>query len=363
MAESNDFDLKTIVEFVPRSKSTRWYDIIQNRIGDSRLLVPYNGRCCGSSHGWLIFTEENLALTLYNPFTGKSIHLPPVIPVPSENERALDYDYQHEIPKVVLSADPLEAPDTYEVVAIYNICVGKLAYFKSGWSTWIYARQSKHRRALSFHFYDITCFNGKFYAANGQWLASLEVCIGEAEPNASYIRLNHVAVRDFNEYQYLIVKCYIVGSPDGRLVWIDRHNRRRRAGKKEYFDINGSSYEFDPDRMQLTSRFKVYEMKEIDGEMKHVELRKLEGQAIFVGHNHSEMILTKILPECKPNRIHYTDDCMDRIDGPYKPLGAVDIGVFDLEKERIESLYVPGPSKRDVPPPIWFVPRANHIVN
>ncbi|OWM79641.1 hypothetical protein CDL15_Pgr023053 [Punica granatum] len=338
-----------------KSKTHRgWYDVIQDRIVDSRLHVPYNRRCCGSSHGWLIFTEEDLSLTLYNPFAGKSIRLPPVIPVPPVEE--LSADHQYDIPKVVLSADPFEAPDTYEVVAIHGVYVGKLAYFKSGWNTWIYARQGEYNMSdWTSHFCEITYFDGKSYAADDQSLVSLEVCISEADPNASsYVSLNLIMIRQRN----WVSKCYLVPSLGGRLLWIDRHHRWKNGS----FEMDGKSYDYDPDILHLTKCFKVYEMKEIDGQMNQVELTKLDGQAIFVGNNHAEMIMTSLFPAgCKPNRIYYTDDNMDRVLGPYQPLGAIDIGVFDLDKECTYPLCVPGESKKDMPPPIWFVPRASHI--
>ncbi|OWM79642.1 hypothetical protein CDL15_Pgr023054 [Punica granatum] len=126
--------------------------------------------------------------------------------------------------------------------------------------------------------------------------------------------------------------------------------------------MDGKVYEYDPNILHLTKCFKVFEMKEIDGEMKQVEVTKLDSQAIFVGNNHSEMIMTSLFPAgCKPNRIYYTDDNMDRVLGPYQPLEAIDIGVFDLDKDCTEPLCVLGESKKDMPPPIWFVPRASHI--
>lgn len=48
------------------------------------------GRCCGSSHGWLIIADDSLSITLLNPFNinggsrcrGGMIRLPPIIVPP-----------------------------------------------------------------------------------------------------------------------------------------------------------------------------------------------------------------------------------------------------------------------------------------
>ncbi|PKI69283.1 hypothetical protein CRG98_010284 [Punica granatum] len=125
-----DLLLSILERLVPEVSDYIHFAAIENWIVNSRLHVPTNKRYCGSSHGWLIFPEEKLAITPFDPFSGATIHLPPVSRVSTEEEireRGFFLDHEYEIPKVVLSADPHEAPDNYEVLAIHND--GNLALF------------------------------------------------------------------------------------------------------------------------------------------------------------------------------------------------------------------------------------------
>lgn len=58
----------------------RLYSVTENKILSSlELRVPYRRRCCGSSHGWLgTVNEEDLGITLLNPFSGRTLSLPKV---------------------------------------------------------------------------------------------------------------------------------------------------------------------------------------------------------------------------------------------------------------------------------------------
>ncbi|BFG35420.1 hypothetical protein CerSpe_216940 [Prunus speciosa] len=94
------------------------YSVTQGKTCSFELHVPYNKRLCGSSHGWLAFVDENLVVTLLNPFTGRAISLPPV---PKSTWRSMvAYRCDYYINKVVLSADPSFLPNDYEVLVIYD---------------------------------------------------------------------------------------------------------------------------------------------------------------------------------------------------------------------------------------------------
>ncbi|KAG5545648.1 hypothetical protein RHGRI_017958 [Rhododendron griersonianum] len=58
----------------------RLYSVTENKIHSRlELRVPYRRRCCGSSHGWLAtVNEEDLGITLLNPFSGRTLSLPKV---------------------------------------------------------------------------------------------------------------------------------------------------------------------------------------------------------------------------------------------------------------------------------------------
>lgn len=82
-------------------------------------------RCyfCGSSHGWLVYLDDNyLVLTLFNPFTGRSVRLPPYKEAPKWRQERLELNYVHDlfIAKVVLSADPCLFPNYFEALILYH---------------------------------------------------------------------------------------------------------------------------------------------------------------------------------------------------------------------------------------------------
>lgn len=312
-------------------------------------------------------------MTLLNPFSGASIHLPPVTRVPTKRElRGPGYKYympEYEIQKVVLSADPSTTPENYEVLAI---CTndGKLALFRSWETTWIHPRPSKANvRYVRYDFRDAVYRRGKFYAVTEELLVSLEVCSIKNRPGKRYLSWKDIARKEF---RVGAEKSYLVESPSGHVLWIDRYYMPIEFHSDDdgnnddyvtgYFEINKRVYKYDSSVCLLTLRFEVYEVKEKEGKMEHItELKRLDGQALFLGHNHSELVVTSDFPGSKPNCVYYMDDCINRNAGPYRPYGPIDVGVYSLEDECAEPLYVADPLMKRMPPPIWIIPKANPI--
>ncbi|CAL8149329.1 unnamed protein product [Prunus armeniaca] len=58
------------------------YSVTQGKTCTFELHVPYNKRCCGSSHRLLAYADDKSVITLLNPFTGCAIRLPQVTKVP-----------------------------------------------------------------------------------------------------------------------------------------------------------------------------------------------------------------------------------------------------------------------------------------
>lgn len=58
------------------------YSVTQGKTCTFELHVPYNTRCCGSSHRLLAYADDKSVITFLNPFTGRAISLPPVTKVP-----------------------------------------------------------------------------------------------------------------------------------------------------------------------------------------------------------------------------------------------------------------------------------------
>ncbi|CAL2252770.1 unnamed protein product [Prunus armeniaca] len=72
------------------------YSVTQGKTYTFELHVPYNKRCCGSSHRLLAYADDKSVITLLNPFTGCAIRLPQVTKVPRlfiRPERLLYLDF------------------------------------------------------------------------------------------------------------------------------------------------------------------------------------------------------------------------------------------------------------------------------
>lgn len=104
------------------------YNFINDKVLDLQLEMP-NVRFCGSSRGWLIYVEENFAVTLINPFfrvkgirkkENSIIHLPPLRKEEGRTE------FEHYVRSATISADPiLNANDCFVAIVFFffgNFC-------------------------------------------------------------------------------------------------------------------------------------------------------------------------------------------------------------------------------------------------
>ncbi|XP_027150151.1 uncharacterized protein LOC113750362 [Coffea eugenioides] len=143
------------------TKSRSLYSVTQGKNTGVELPVPYNRRCCGSSHGWLAFAMDDLAIILYHPFSGKQINLPPLV----KNFKPEDeYEPEYYVRKVALSADPLRNPDGYEAVAIYG-GMNDLAFLKAGHKAWTPVPVGKVVKS-HFRASDVIYFEGRMCVVN-----------------------------------------------------------------------------------------------------------------------------------------------------------------------------------------------------
>ena len=112
------------------------YSVTENKVLDLQLKVPYDRRCSGSSFGWLATADENLAITLIIPFSGKTIQFTPVMETPKyECTTRYRSKYEYRVPKIILSCDPSLMPNDFVVLAISSSDKG-LAYIKPGQDRW-----------------------------------------------------------------------------------------------------------------------------------------------------------------------------------------------------------------------------------
>lgn len=317
----------------------------------ANLHIPNtkNVRCCGSSHGWLMFIQyDTFALILFNPFTRATIHLPPIIKFSTEEEAHPVLftiwemnSYTIDRIKVVLSEDPSLHPDTYQVLVIHNLKF--ICLFRSGSDSWNHVLRPlpllTHVASTAFPD-DAIYYQGKFYITGKGWLMTVESG-SSSPPRAVFRRLQ------FGEYSYNSPwhsdQHYLAESCNGCLLYIQRTYRAMN----------------DTSDYLITSGFRVYKVNlNHDGpQIPCAELQCLDGETLFLGFSRTISVLASEFSSCRPECIYYIDQIWYRY-----PHFGTGIGVYDYARRQRARRHRPGVcrmSLRDVIPPIWIVPQAN----
>lgn len=125
------------------------YNAMKNKVLDLQLGVPQNYKhFCGSAKGWLIAMDENLAVTLINPFLrvkgrrekeNSIIRLPSLTPPLTVMERNFwGENYERFVYKATITADPISNANDCIVVVMYeDLC--RLAFIRINKdTTWTY---------------------------------------------------------------------------------------------------------------------------------------------------------------------------------------------------------------------------------
>ncbi|CAK9176884.1 unnamed protein product [Ilex paraguariensis] len=141
----------------------RFYSVTDGVIHDLQLPMPYNRRCFGSSHGWLFSIEKSMIVTLLNPFNGRSIHLPEFKdPLNDYQDWVKAGNHEYFLHKGILTSDPSQDANNYEVVVIYG-GMRRLASFKSSDEAWTFVELKK-----DYVFSDLIYYTGQRYAVNNR---------------------------------------------------------------------------------------------------------------------------------------------------------------------------------------------------
>lgn len=319
-----------------------FYSIVEKKKYDIHLPDISGRHCFGSSQGFLISVDDNADLHATNPLTGTHLPLPPTVnspyfkgvisdpnsstagkithyirtdpdykPTPALNIR--DYHYN----KVILS------PSRDVAVAIYG-AFEDLAFARVGGDSWTYAidRWPPHLAGSR-----IACFTDAIFHKSRLHAINFagDIAIFDDLNNPTFVSLEGPLARFDHE-----PRRHLVESPDGEDLFLVHK-------------------ETDGEDRPTTVRMRVFLLDKAT--YKWERITTLGDVALFVGFNHSMSLCTRKCPGLKRNSVYFTDD------NKTKPEDAADMGVFNLEDGRIESIYVDSDLHQlDWPRPIWFMP-------
>ncbi|KAE9604908.1 hypothetical protein Lal_00036892 [Lupinus albus] len=360
------------------------YNITEGMVYHQFQLNLPNKRCCGSSYGWLFFvdkvTKSTLELILINPFLGdsKTIKLPPIS---LNNDDIHDMIDHYEVYKVILSKDPYVSPHDYEVAALYG-SLAKLTHYKCGDKYWSYAKKAIGTTLVDVIFYKDLLLTIDRY----DWIINftLEPKARIQRTNCSlwYLKWNTIKKKRPSTIHNYAGNAYFVENSNGDLLlarrcyWDEDLIQAREIALQlnaariqdiaeggseivfleEYKKIKESMYMKDEDP-KLTVKFEVYRLSfSSDGKRlnKKIRIKTLGGEILFLGDNNSVSVSVSKYPKLHPNSIYYTDDYVHHHNLPF---GSIDNGIFDVENESFDKHYLPSFSIKDLPPPIFIVPK------
>ncbi|KAM7267718.1 hypothetical protein ACFE04_009884 [Oxalis oulophora] len=308
-----------------RKKKTRKLYCVNQEKFICNVPVGSNKKFCGSSYGWLAYSDENRDITLVNPFqNGITIHLPSLHLL---SGKLMTPNYWYNVDKVVLSTDPTLYPQSYIVMVIFG-ALKSIAYIKAGEESWTPIDKENLDWKLTL-FSDITIHRGLVYAVT---LYGKLICFNINAPHEEVNVLRDPGI----SRSIFINKTYLVESSRGELLLVER-----------YYD----------DWTNWTKTFKVYNLL-IDDRDGHlvgkVELKSIGGDALFVGYNCSMAISDlNFLKNCRDS-IYFTDDFHDHYLEEF--YGDRDIGIFNIKDGSKKHLYAYKSSQKWLPPILWIVP-------
>ncbi|KGN56200.1 hypothetical protein Csa_011053 [Cucumis sativus] len=305
------------------------YDLINNEIRPVDFVCSFNKRCCGSSFGWLIMLEDTLDITLFNPFNGNVIHIPPIT---IHDEPGYSPIAIH---KAILTKDPSIYPQGFTIVAIYS-SFRRLCLMEAKDKRWIY-----HNLNRNNGFDDVNVVDDILYVLDwriGLWIVKVE---------DSSIYLKKVIFSfNFNEADI----AYLIVSSKRELLLVSRFVVTQWEGQ-----VPNEILKFT-----RTSKFIVHKVTHEceDGIMRVVEVESLDGDVMFIGDNQSICVSTKDFPKCLPDRIYFTDNC-HHFAFPYLH-GHQDAGIYRVEDKSFDRHYIVNRAHRNLPPPIWIIPTISY---
>ncbi|XLU59182.1 hypothetical protein S245_053830 [Arachis hypogaea] len=303
-------------------------------------MQSYNKFIRGSGHGWLIVQSiSDGTIQMLNPFTNRSLDLPPVSTLPTiidfqpdnhgdeytmwdfrDIRITLDRDRTHrfQVEKVIINSSPEHDIENFMAVVIFGPNQ-RLAFYKPGNMRWVeFPTRDKE-------FNDVIFFQGKIYAINndGQLYefdtntrTGLKGGIHETRP-PSEIPVGPLRLK------------YLIGCTNGSLLMLTR-----------YVDL--------PLGKELgTSKFDIHELKRNGKEWSTLD--NLGDYILVIGYNSSVQISVPFLS--KGNQIWFTNNQMELQSSFYDPV-AQDIGIFDLDHGNFQRVLL---DVKFFCPPVWLL--------
>ena len=393
------------------------YDVTRKSLCEFQLKIPYNIRCGGCSHGWLILVEESFEVTLFNPFSGKAIHLPPLKRLVFEkryrdefNEMSAlphlqmveyekrmreecdeeEIEYEPNLDEIELEGhnqeeeeeeegegeiEQVEGDADFKAERLhqsdYSIVRGVLSSdpdvnMNDYVLMVIYGSQErlafiksgdKHWTYIDKNvcgFFKSTYSKCMVFPDRGLWHWKDIIC-----SNGLFYVLDHLGV---------LLSCDVSSNLKlKRFTELDTDTLHRNASHKTYLveSPEGDLLRVikigdDEDDSMTTIGFMIYKLVDSLENPKWSRVRSLGDVSLFLGDNHSTSVRASDFTGCQPNSIFFCDDYFEYY---YLRGGPTDIGVCDLHDGTIRRHYSLHSSQKLMPPPLWILPKfvCNHI--
>ncbi|XP_059646113.1 uncharacterized protein LOC132290649, partial [Cornus florida] len=294
-------------------------------------------KCCRQVPFLMVPTEDNreerrsLYSITHNKLYDFQLRLPPIMDR-AEFDHVEDYididpeigyydttpvedEVDFEVMKATVSADPVLSPNDYI----------------PGDKAWTYIDRERF-----FLIHDVIYYKDNIFAV-GYWSRIIMVDLNKRVGESMAAQVKVIAPKT----DVVFDRTYLVESSRGDLLLVQRN--------MVYDEHNDCKHE--------TTGFKVFKLllEQLEqGLPKRVEMKGLDGDAMFLGDNHSICISASKWPGCQPNSIYYTDDYIDLHFHP--PCGRRDNGIFNVESGSFGTHYTLDPSHNHMPPSIWILP-------
>jgi Protein of unknown function (DUF295)/F-box domain len=360
------------------NSDSREYVSLHDGTANRQIFLPEaaNKWICGSDWGWLILVDiRGVEVCLYNPLTRSKIQLPSLDTFP---ELIGDYGFVDQTPRdcfrlinrAIISSNPTSNPNDCVVMAIVGF-VHHLYFCKLGDNKWTKAVGSpcaiQHVVYYEDKFYAITQYGLMVsYDGKNPNSESHVVAFGPIElPSDRCIR--YLVVSEGNLLQLLRYYSY----PDEDLdIHIDNNDNYEDEDEDEdddeYYSSKTETVKFDLFKLVKgnTQQHVLHVSDDFKGSKecthKWTVVDNLNEHSLFLGYNSPMSIPARLLPNCKGDRIYFTDDhymahVCDLLVGPKVPIWVChDIGIFDIDDKSVISYHPNDPN--DLMPSVWITP-------